>query len=74
MGVKLTTTTGEVVLNPGRDYVYNGEDEILFLAEDDDTYEALAIVSGKVELSALLPLRLQAQVLATHPLTPRGRL
>lgn len=41
LGVK-PAATGEVMMNPGDDYVFAEGDELLVLAEDDDTYSPAA--------------------------------
>jgi len=36
--------TGELLLNPPRDLVLAIDDDVLFLAEDDDTYQPTPLV------------------------------
>ena len=43
VGVKVADT-GEVILNPDHSYTLATEDQVLFLAEDDDTYAPLPMV------------------------------
>lgn len=38
-GVKVAANGGKILLNPDDDYVLKEGDEILVIAEDDDTYE-----------------------------------
>lgn len=37
-GVKVASEDGKIILNPDDDYVLREGDEILVIAEDDDTY------------------------------------
>ncbi|MQL87982.1 hypothetical protein Taro_020529 [Colocasia esculenta] len=38
-GVKVATDGGKIIINPSDDYVMKEGDEVLVIAEDDDTYE-----------------------------------
>lgn len=37
-GVKVASKSGKIILNPEDDYIIKEGDEILVIAEDDDTY------------------------------------
>lgn len=37
-GVKVAAQSGKIILNPEDDYIIKEGDEILVIAEDDDTY------------------------------------
>ena len=53
-GVKVAAERGKIIINPKDDYILKDGDEILVIAEDDDTYSPGSL--PEVSLSAHIKL------------------
>ncbi|KAB2092135.1 hypothetical protein ES319_A02G007800v1 [Gossypium barbadense] len=64
-GVKVASRGGKIILNPEDSYVLQGGDEVLVIAEDDDTYApgALPMVNGASFMHIARPARKPQKIL-----------
>lgn len=64
-GIKVSALGGKIILNPDDNYVLQEEDEVLVIAEDDDTYapSTMPLVKEAVYINIVRPARNAQKIL-----------